>query len=179
MKTIFNQIRIPLLEWYLVAATCYFMMIGLDQPILVVAIVLGFVHTYILDPIVYALQPDPAYEQVEATPSTEELKKVEEVERARNAKKVNQSGNGKKKQKAKWKRENITMTQVELERPLPMVWKEIFKAIIVCGMIFGCYYLVNTYIYVDEMKAVDAFTFGALYWIFNKIWGKLIKKWNG
>lgn len=174
MKTFFNHIRIPLLEWYLAAATCYFLMTGMNQSIFVVAVVLGFVHTYILDPVAYALQPDPTYIKEEKSP--ELLKKEEERLNAKKAKEAN--GTKKKKGKKQVKREHISMTEQELARPLPVVWKEIGKTMIVCHIIYGYYYCINTYIYVDDMKPVNAFTFGALYFIFNRILGKLIKKWN-
>lgn len=64
MKTFFTHIRVPLLEWYLVAACCYFGMWAMDLGLLVLAIVIGFVYTYIYDPIAYVLEPDVSYKGV-------------------------------------------------------------------------------------------------------------------
>lgn len=134
MKAFFNRMSIPLLEWYLPAATCYFCMLGMNWSVFIVAIVIGFVHTYLREPIVLAIRAHRG-EDVSAQPEVFD----------------------------KWK-----------------VWKEVAKAMLVCAGIMAIYYVVNAQrsANFEELFYVNPFHFGAFYWIYDKGFGKLIKKWN-
>lgn len=140
MKTFFYRIRIPLLEWYFVAATCYFCILGMNWNMLVVAIILGFVHTYLVEPIVYSLTP------LDEDPVVDLQKREEKF--------------------LSWEKYKVL--------------KECLKSFCICSLVMGVYYLVNSYrTSVDgEFFAVDPFTYGMLYWVFNKILGKMMKIWR-
>lgn len=127
MKTFFYKFRVPLLEWYFVAACCYFFMIGFDLSIWMTAVFIGFVDTYVVTPILFTVS-DIEKEAVDAY----------------------------------YAKSSPTL-------------KNVAKALLLSTMIVGIYYLINEYF---RPTAVDAFTFGLLYWLLDKGMGKLIKKWK-
>lgn len=137
MKAFFNRIRVPLLEWYLVGVSFYLLVMGLNQSLLLVAIAIGFVNVYILDPIVYAITPMVASDG------------TAKVER-------------------------------DISSEKPQTLKEVMKAVLVCSLISGIFYMINTGSVMGEEDYIFAgpFTFPTLYWVLNKGLGKLIRKWN-
>lgn len=55
LKGIFYENKIIILEWYMVAATCYMSMISMNINMVGTAIAIGLVNTFIAAPITYAL----------------------------------------------------------------------------------------------------------------------------
>ncbi|MFI3230024.1 MAG: hypothetical protein R3Y29_00540 [bacterium] len=55
LKSLFYQHRIVLLEWYLVASTCYMSMVSMNINMIGTAIAIGMVNTFIVAPISHAL----------------------------------------------------------------------------------------------------------------------------
>lgn len=104
------------------------------------AIILGFVHTYLVEPIVDSLKSDM-------------LEVTEKVER-------------KSEEFLSWEKYKVL--------------KECSKSFLVCCLVYGFYYVMNRDLTVadEEFLAVSPYTFGLLYWILDKTFGKLIKKWH-
>ncbi len=65
MKAFLYKFRVPLLEWYFVASCCYFIMLGTDGSVWTTALVIGFVNTYVVTPIIFAIS-DITKEEVDA-----------------------------------------------------------------------------------------------------------------
>lgn len=55
VKTFIDNNKIILLEWYMVAATCYLFMTGMNINMAGTAIAIGLVNTYVVAPISHAL----------------------------------------------------------------------------------------------------------------------------
>lgn len=127
VKAFLYRIRIPLIEWYFVAASCYFCMMGFEMSFFSTAVVIGFVNTYLVAPIAFSLSEDQ-----------------EKVGRD------------------------------FLSEPT-YIFKNVVKAVIIVSSMVGLYFLVNEYLFSTQ---VDPYSFGLVYWVLNKIVGKLIKKWN-
>lgn len=127
MKAFFYRYRIPLIEWYFVAACCYFCVQGADMSMLIFPIFIGFVNTYLVEPIVEAMS--------EAGEEAHE----------------------------------------EFLSKKPPTWKNIFKAYLLVLAIIGIYYLVNEFFF---QTVLEPFSFGAIFWILDKLMGKWIKIWK-
>lgn len=137
MRTFLNRIRIPVLEWYLVAVTFYLLIMGMNQSIVLLGIVLGFVKVYIYDPIAYVLTPEVSFD-------------------------------------------GTAKVQRDISSEKPQTKKEVLKALLLCMMISGIFYMINMDLVMGEEGYVFAgpFSFPTLYWVLDKGIGKLIRKWN-
>lgn len=70
MKALLYRIRIPLVEWYFVAACCYFGMMSLNLNVITLAVIIGFVNTYLVIPIARALDESAEEPQEGKMPET-------------------------------------------------------------------------------------------------------------